>query len=40
MLAAEMKKFAKTDFYRGLASMMVGFLECDLELLDDLLADD
>ena len=40
MLAAEMKKFAKTDFYRGLASMMVGFLECDLELLGDLLADD
>ena len=40
MLAAEMKKFAKTDFYRGLASMTVGFLECDLELLDDLLADD
>lgn len=40
MLAVEMKRFAKTDFYRGLASMMVGFLECDLELLDDLLADD
>lgn len=40
MLAAEMKKFAKTNFYRGLASMTVGFLECDLELLDDLLADD
>ncbi len=40
MLAAEMRKFAKTDFYRGLANMTVGFLECDLELLDDLLADD
>lgn len=40
MLAAEMNKFAKTDFYRGLASMTVGFLECDLELLDDLLSDD
>lgn len=40
MLAAEMKKFAKTDFYKGLASLTTGFLACDMELLDDLLADD
>lgn len=40
MLATEMLRFAKTDFYKGLAYMADGFVETDFELLDDLLADE
>ena len=40
MLATEMIRFAKTDFYKGLAYMADGFVETDFELLDDLLADE
>lgn len=38
LLSAEMKRFAKTDFYRGLACLTDGFLETERELLDDLLS--
>jgi TorA maturation chaperone TorD len=37
MMADAMDTFAKTDFYRGLGRITVGFLETDKELLDDLL---
>lgn len=37
LMAAEMQRFAKTDFYRGLAHLTVGFLETDRELLRDML---
>lgn len=37
---AEVKKFAKTDFYRGLAFLTEGFLETDREVLEELLAED
>lgn len=37
MLVTDMKKFAKTDFYQGLAVLTEGFLEEDAALLDELL---
>jgi TorA maturation chaperone TorD len=37
MMAADMEKFARTDFYRGLAKLTSGFLRNDLALLDDVL---
>ncbi len=37
LLTVEMEKFAKTDFYRGLAFLTDGFLETDFELLEDML---
>lgn len=40
LLTAEMKKFAKTDFYRGLAFLTEGFLDTDREVLEDLVAED
>lgn len=40
LLTAEVDKFAKTDFYRGLAFLTEGFLETDRELLEDVLAQD
>lgn len=40
MLVADMKGFAKTKFYQGLAVLTQGFLEEDAALLDELLADD
>ena len=40
LLTAEVKKFAKTDFYRGLAFLTEGFLETDREVLEELLAED
>ena len=40
LFTAEVDKFAKTDFYRGLAFLTEGFLETDRELLEDLLAED
>lgn len=39
LLTGEMRTFAKTDFYKGLAYMAEGFLETDTELLEDLLAE-
>ncbi len=39
MMTAEMKRFAKTDFYRGLAFLLEGFMETDHELLTDLLSE-
>ena len=38
LMSAEMKRFAKTDFYQGLAYLTEGFLETERELLDDLLS--
>ena len=38
MMAADIEKFAKTDFYRGLGKLTSGFLESDMELLEDILA--
>ncbi|WP_165172746.1 molecular chaperone [Adlercreutzia sp. ZJ242] len=40
MMAADMRKFSKTDFYRGLADLTAGFLETDREFLCDVLEDD
>lgn len=40
LLTAEVDKFAKTDFYRGLAFLTEGFLETDRELLEDMLSED
>ncbi len=40
LLTAEMRTFAKTDFYRGLAHLTDGVLATDHELLEDLLAQD
>lgn len=37
MMAADMGRFAKTDFYRGLAKLTMGYLTCDLEFLEDAL---
>ena len=37
MMAADMRKFSKTDFYRGLASLTLGFFESEREFLDDIL---
>lgn len=39
MMASDMRKFSKTDFYKGLADLTAGFLETDREFLDDVLAD-
>ena len=40
MLCQDMKRFAKTDFYRGLAFLTDGFLQTDFEFLSDLLSED
>ncbi len=40
MLTADMRHFAKTDFYLGLAYMTDGFLETEIEFLTDVLADE
>ena len=37
MLTSDMKRFASTDLYRGLAHLTDGFLETDLLFLEDLL---
>jgi TorA maturation chaperone TorD len=39
MMAADMEKFARTDFYRGLGKLTSGFLQSDLALLNDLLGE-
>ncbi|MBO4352149.1 MAG: molecular chaperone TorD family protein [Eggerthellaceae bacterium] len=40
MMAADMRKFAKTSFYRGLADVTIGFFDSDLEFLHDMLVPD
>lgn len=40
MMESDMKKFSKTDFYRGLADLTHGFLETDLELVNELVSED
>ncbi|WP_303727576.1 molecular chaperone [Denitrobacterium detoxificans] len=37
LLAIDMKRFSQTGFYTGLAFLMEGFLEEDVELLEDIL---
>ncbi len=39
MMADDIKKFALTDFYRGVGLLTSGFLENDLEFLNELLED-
>lgn len=38
MMTADMKRFARSDFYQGLAYLTDGFLDTDLEFLDELLS--
>lgn len=40
MLTADMKRFAQTDLYKGLAFLTDGFLETDLEFLEDILSEE
>ena len=40
MMTSDMKRFAQTDFYRGLAYLTDGFLQTDQTFLDDVLAED
>ncbi len=39
MMAADMEKFSKTKFYKGLASLTMGVLNNDREFLDDVLCE-
>jgi len=39
MMAEDLEKFATTDFYKGLGKLTSGFLENDLEFLNELLED-
>jgi TorA maturation chaperone TorD len=39
MMAKDLEKFPRTDFYRGLGKLTSGYLQNDLELLDELLAE-
>ena len=40
MMTSDMKRFAQTDLYRGLAYLTDGFLQTDQTVLDDVLAED
>lgn len=40
MMTADMKRFAKTDLYQGLAYLTDGFLNTDKAFLDDVLTDE
>ncbi|MBR2789496.1 MAG: molecular chaperone TorD family protein [Eggerthellaceae bacterium] len=40
MMTKDMRKFAKTDLYRGLASVTDGFFHAEKELLDEMLSDE
>jgi TorA maturation chaperone TorD len=40
MMTADMKRFAKTEFYQGLARLTEGFLETDVEFLEDLVREE
>jgi TorA maturation chaperone TorD len=39
MMAKDMERFPRTGFYRGLGKLTSGYLQNDLELLNDILAD-
>lgn len=39
MMAADMQRFSKTAFYRGLAELTVGFLDTDLEFLREVVGE-
>lgn len=39
LLTADMRKFAHTDFYRGVASLTDGFIQSEQEFLEDVIAD-
>lgn len=36
MMTSDMLKFSRTSFYRGLAHLVLGYVEQDVELLDDI----
>lgn len=40
MMAADIQRFAKTDFYRGLGKLAMGFFETDMEFLEGVLGDE
>lgn len=40
MMTSDMKRFAKTDLYKGLAFLTDGFLETDFEFLSDILEEE
>ena len=40
MMTSDMKRFAKTDLYQGLAFLTDGFLETDRAFLKDVVAED
>lgn len=40
MMAEDMEKFPRTDFYRGLGKLTSGFLRSDLEFLNDVLGEE
>ena len=40
MMACDMKKFSRTLFYQGLASLTLGYLEVDKETLEELLREE
>lgn len=40
LMAVDMRKFSKTDFYQGLADLALGFLENDEEFLEDVLSEE
>lgn len=40
MMAKDMNKFSKTDFYKGVAALTLGFLDTDYEFLQDILEDE
>jgi TorA maturation chaperone TorD len=40
MMAADIEGFAKTGLYRGLGKLTSGYLQSDLELLDEILAEE
>ena len=39
LMTADMRRFAKTDLYRGLADLVEGLLATDAEFLDGVLAE-
>ncbi len=40
MMAADLEKFPRTDFYRGLGRLTLGFLRSDLDLLNEMLVEE
>lgn len=38
MLVSDMQQFARTDFYKGLGNLTLGFAQEDKDVLDELLA--